>query len=244
MHRTRVNALSQLLLAGTPLLSPDTAFPIILLGTASLGFGFGLSGAPLNGFPPLFFPLRRDTAIVALHTFLGLGLAVGPLIANPFIMAGHWVWFPLCLAGFAFVLIVLTGLSTFPESTPTRPVSDKASAMPLNRPMPFPGPDLHRRLECHPVRTASAVGWGEARTPTFWVRKAAEKKCASRIYFEMDESPVLIVELIGLINVSRFGCCRVLARQAIPNPGACCKVSGGSFVRDRFASVCPAPGFV
>jgi fucose permease len=153
-----VNALSQLLLAGTLLFAPDAAFLVILLGTASLGFGFGLSGAPLNGFPALFFPARRDTAIVALHTFLGLGLALGPIIANSLIMAGYWLWFPLTLAGFAAALATIVLLSPFPLSTAMPAISEKPAAMPLQSPMPFPGPGLCRRLDCHP-----------ARTPSFWL---------------------------------------------------------------------------
>jgi fucose permease len=111
-----INALSQLLLAGTVLLSPGPAFVLVLLGTATLGLGFGISGAPLNGLPPLFFPKRRDTALVALHTFLGLGLAIGPVIANPFIMAGLWVGFPLLLAGLALVLALATLWGTYPDT--------------------------------------------------------------------------------------------------------------------------------
>jgi fucose permease len=111
-----INALSQLLLAGTQLCAADTAFVLLLLGTASLGLGFGVSGAPLNGLPPLLFPARRDTALVALHTCLGLGLAVGPLLANPFIMSGLWVGFPLLLAGLCVLLALLAQAGRYPEA--------------------------------------------------------------------------------------------------------------------------------
>ncbi|MGR9107199.1 MAG: MFS transporter [Gammaproteobacteria bacterium] len=126
-----INALSQGLLAAMLFLSHSLAFPAVLLGTACLGFGFGLSGAPLNGLPPLLFPTRRDTSIVALHTFLGLGLALGPVVANPFILAGHWVWFPISLAGLALSLVVLTSLSRFPGSRRSKSVSDYCGSMSL-----------------------------------------------------------------------------------------------------------------
>jgi predicted MFS family arabinose efflux permease len=93
-----VNALSQLLLLGSAGLAPQPALIVIMLGTASLGAGFGLSGAPLNGLPPRYFPRHGATAIVAMHTCLGLGLALGPIAANLYIDAGHWSGFPLSLA--------------------------------------------------------------------------------------------------------------------------------------------------
>jgi fucose permease len=135
------------------LATPTVAFALVLAGTASLGLGFGLSGAPLNGLPPLFFPHRRDTAIVALHTFLGLGLAVGPVMANSFIMTGHWVGFPLTLAGFALVLAALSLGLAFPGAAVAEPapVWQCADAMPARLAM-------HDRGNGHP-----------ARSPAFWL---------------------------------------------------------------------------
>jgi fucose permease len=148
-----VNGLSQLLLAATAGAPSEAAFGLVLAGTACLGFGFGLSGAPLNGLPPLFFPERRDTAIVALHTLLGLGLALGPWIANPFIMNGIWVGFPLLLAGLATLLALAAGLERFPQP---RTVTESAvpEAMPMADPMPLPQAPPHTG-NGHPVRTAS-----------------------------------------------------------------------------------------
>ena len=147
-----VNALSQCLLAGSLMLAPGAAYAAVLSGTASLGLAFGLSGAPLNGYPPLFFPRQRDTAIVALHTFLGLGLAIGPVLANPFVMAGHWVGFPLSLATFAALLMLSAWLSRFPDLAPdTDSVSGDWQS---HDPMPLPQPMLGHRAG-HPVRLAS-----------------------------------------------------------------------------------------
>lgn len=149
-----VNALSQVLLAVTLILPHSAAFPTVLLGTACLGFGFGLSGAPLNALPPLFFPVRRDTPIVALHTCLGFGLAVGPIIANSFVMAGHWVLFPLSLAGFAILLAVISASSRFPSSMATGSTRDEIRILPMNAPMPLTEHTPHRAQIPHPVRTA------------------------------------------------------------------------------------------
>ena len=149
-----INALSQLLLAGSMLIPPALAFASVLLGTACLGLGFGAAGAPLNGLPPLFFPQRRDSALVALHTLLGLGLAVGPLVASPFIMSGRWAGFPLLLA----VLCALTAVSAFvlrfPEDGSERPLAPASGPAAMADPMPLPSGIRRTPDEEHPVRTA------------------------------------------------------------------------------------------
>jgi fucose permease len=146
-----INAASQLLLAGSMLLPPATAFVAVLLGTACLGLGFGASGAPLNGLPPLFFPARRDTALVALHTLLGLGLAIGPLVASPFIMAGRWAGFPLLLAGVCTLLAAAAFTQRFPADG-QEPVA-ATGVMTMSDPMPLPTMSPGA-LHGHPVRTA------------------------------------------------------------------------------------------
>ena len=118
------NALSQLLLAGSLWVEPSLAFPAILLGTASMGLGFGLSGAPLNSFPPLLFPEKDETAVVAVHTLLGLGLAIGPLVVAPFVAAGQWVGFPLLLLS----LMVLALAAAAGIAFPTDEAADTAQA--------------------------------------------------------------------------------------------------------------------
>jgi len=147
-----INAVSQLLLAGSILLSPAAAFSAVLFGTACLGLGFGVSGAPLNGLPPLFFPRRRDTALVALHTLLGLGLAIGPLLASPFIMTGHWSGFPLLLAGLCALLAAATGVQRFPHDG-EEGAALASGPLAMGDPMPLPAM-APRLLHDHPVRTA------------------------------------------------------------------------------------------
>jgi hypothetical protein len=71
----------------------------MLLGTTrllsrSVGLGFGLSAAPLNRYPILFFPARPDSALTALHTFIGTGLAAGPFVVGMLVEMGYWEAFP------------------------------------------------------------------------------------------------------------------------------------------------------
>ncbi|HYN39175.1 MAG TPA: MFS transporter [Rhodospirillales bacterium] len=107
-------AASQALLASLALLPAGWAFACVLAGTAALGFGFGLSGAPLNSYPPTFFPRRSHTAVVAAHTVVGSGLAVGPLVVGGLVAGGAWFGYPLLLLAIAVVLAAATMLSRLP----------------------------------------------------------------------------------------------------------------------------------
>ncbi len=108
------NGLSQLALAASLWVTPALAFPTILVGTALLGWSFGLGGAPLNSYPPQFFPRRAPAAVVALHTLLGLGLMVGPLLADGFGRAGEWIGFPLSLLGLSALLALTAAAVRLP----------------------------------------------------------------------------------------------------------------------------------
>jgi len=111
------NGLSQLALAASLWVMPALAFPVILAGTALLGWSFGLGGAPLNSYPPQFFPRRAPAAVVALHTLLGLGLMVGPLLADGFGQAGWWIGFPLSLLGLSALLALAAATVRLPSET-------------------------------------------------------------------------------------------------------------------------------
>jgi fucose permease len=109
------NGLSQLVLAASVWVMPGLAFPAILAGTALLGLGFGLGGAPLNSYPPRLFPQHGPAAVVALHTLLGLGLMVGPLLADGFGRVGLWIGFPLLLLGLSGVLALIAATVRLPR---------------------------------------------------------------------------------------------------------------------------------
>jgi len=133
---------------------PAAAFAVVLSGTACLGLGFGASGAPLNGLPPLFFPQRRDSALVALHSLLGLGLAVGPLVASPFIMTGRWAGFPLLLAVLCVLLAVAAFFLRFP-SAGTEHGAPSSGRVEVCDPMPLPSMTPRMLHIEHPVRTTA-----------------------------------------------------------------------------------------
>ncbi|HRD48923.1 MAG: MFS transporter [Candidatus Competibacter sp.] len=108
------NGLSQLALAASVWVIPALAFPTILAGTALLGFSFGLGGAPLNSYPPRFFPRHAPAAVVALHTLLGLGLMGGPLLVEGFGGVNLWVGFPLLLLALSVLLALIAATVRLP----------------------------------------------------------------------------------------------------------------------------------
>lgn len=95
----------------------DVSFILLMVATGCLGLGFGLGGAPLNTLPGLLFPGRRDTALVALHSLLGMGLAAGPLILAPFVATDSWIGFPLFVAGLCGLTLVGTFVVGLPEAS-------------------------------------------------------------------------------------------------------------------------------
>ena len=61
---------------------PGWSYPLALLGTSLLGLGAGVSAGPLNAYPQVLFTSRSESAVVALHTVVGVGLAVTPVLAG------------------------------------------------------------------------------------------------------------------------------------------------------------------
>jgi predicted MFS family arabinose efflux permease len=110
------NAASQGLLAAAVWVDPAWAFPSVMIGTASMGLAFGVGGAPLNSYPPTFFPDASDTAVVTLHSLLGAGLALGPVVVAPFIAHDAWIGFPFLLLALCCLVLVVGALTDFPET--------------------------------------------------------------------------------------------------------------------------------
>ena len=116
-------ALSQILLALSWLYAPGVALFLVMGATAFFGFGFGFGGGPLNGFLPLLFPHRTQTAIVALHMTAGAGLTLGPFAIAALVERGYWLAAPVTLAAVAALLLMLTLRVRLPSTPP----SDRAS---------------------------------------------------------------------------------------------------------------------
>jgi fucose permease len=129
--------LSQALLAASAGAGAAGAFSVVLAGTGLLGLSFGLSGAPLNSYPPLLFPRQTTAAVVAAHTLVGLGLTAGPLISGRFIAAGWWYGWPLMLAGGCALAALIVPAVRLPQ-LPSAPTTGRAGLEPAARPLATP----------------------------------------------------------------------------------------------------------
>jgi MFS family permease len=97
------------LLAGSnPLQGEVIAYPMLLVATAALGLGFGLTLGALSTYAGAFMPDRRDVALTALNVLLGLGTALSPLLIAFFTNVGQWWYLPLLAAAGLLVLMGLT----------------------------------------------------------------------------------------------------------------------------------------
>src|SRR5262249_58177978 len=83
-------ALSRLLLG-----TPDSAFAVLLIATAALGFGFGATVMALNTYAEAFFPAWIDRAVLILNALLGLGTALAPVLVALVVAIGAWWVLPL-----------------------------------------------------------------------------------------------------------------------------------------------------
>src|SRR5215467_13130919 len=99
---------SMILLIASRLVMTDQtiAFPLLLLATACLGAGFGLTVPSLNTLTAAFYPQAIDRSVLVLNALLGLGTALAPVFVAIFVGLGFWVGLPLLVALLLVVLLV------------------------------------------------------------------------------------------------------------------------------------------
>ena len=111
--------LSMAVLAMSATVAGDSiAFPMLLVSTALLGLGFGVTLSCLSTIAADFRPDRPEVALTTLNVLLGLGTALSPLLIALFTNVGEWWGLPVLAAVGLAVLLVLS--LTLPIETAAR----------------------------------------------------------------------------------------------------------------------------
>jgi len=113
-------ALSQCL-AGKP-----TAYFCMMLATACVGAGFGTVLPMINVYAQRFFPNNTAAALTCLHSLLGTGTALAPLLAVFFLKAGWWLLpvYSLAVASIILIFSFFLPLKTEDQPSHLREVGD------------------------------------------------------------------------------------------------------------------------
>ena len=101
-------------------------YSIMLLTMLLLGTGFGANITSLNPFAIHFFPNRGSAAVTALHSCLGIGTAIGPLLWLFYSDWNFWWADPTLLAALFAVLFVFSFIF-LPRSAKLEDEGDTAS---------------------------------------------------------------------------------------------------------------------
>ena len=82
--------------------------PVLLVATAFLGAGFGLTVPAVNVLTAAFHPGRVESSVLVLNALLGLGTALAPVFVAVFVGLGFWWGLPLTSAILLTVLLALS----------------------------------------------------------------------------------------------------------------------------------------
>jgi fucose permease len=92
--------LSQFVVINHPL-----AYGILLVATACMGVGFGLTVPAINTFAAAFFPQNVDKAVLILNALLGLGTALAPIFVALFVGLRMWWGLPVVVGALIVALL-------------------------------------------------------------------------------------------------------------------------------------------
>ncbi len=98
------------------------AYGLLLVATAFLGVGFGLTVPTLNTFTAAFNPDAVDRSVLVLNALLGLGTVLAPVFVAIFVGLGFWWGLPI------LSLILLVGLLVVSDRLPLQTHLDNGAA--------------------------------------------------------------------------------------------------------------------
>jgi fucose permease len=86
----------------------SVAYPLLLVATAFLGAGFGLTVPVLNTYSAVFHPDSVDRAVLVLNALLGLGTVLAPVFVAIFVGLGFWWGLPILSAVLLVALLLVS----------------------------------------------------------------------------------------------------------------------------------------
>ena len=86
----------------------SAAYPVLLIATAFLGAGFGLTVPVLNTYASVFHPASVDRSVLVLNGLLGLGTVLAPVFVAVFVGLGFWWGLPILSAALLIALLVVS----------------------------------------------------------------------------------------------------------------------------------------
>jgi MFS family permease len=86
----------------------SVAFPLLLVATAFLGAGFGLTVPALNTLTAAFHPAGVESSVLVLNALLGFGTVLAPVFVAIFVGLGFWWGLPLTSAILLTALVLVS----------------------------------------------------------------------------------------------------------------------------------------
>jgi fucose permease len=106
------------------------AYPLLLVATAFVGAGFGLTVPVLNTYASVFHPDNVDRAVLVLNALLGLGTALAPVFVAIFVGLGFWWGLPVLSAALLVALLAFSARLPLQAGTRAGPVLRAGTGVP------------------------------------------------------------------------------------------------------------------
>ncbi len=88
--------------------SHSLAYPLLLIATAFVGAGFGLTVPAINTLTSAFHQSSIDSSVLVLNALLGLGTALAPVFVAIFVGLGFWWGLPILSAILLAILLTIS----------------------------------------------------------------------------------------------------------------------------------------
>jgi len=106
------------------------AYGLLLVATACLGAGFGLTAPAINTLTAAFHPGRADASVLVLNALMGLGTTLAPVFVAIFVGLGFWWGLPILSSALLLALIAVSARLPLRAGAPGAAPSRRAARIP------------------------------------------------------------------------------------------------------------------